>query len=106
MRWSRPGTDEVTVWKDMLECNYASPFDGIRGLDGADRTFDETVATMICMERTGYAYSERGQKVKVCERYKSNASCLPGAAIPLPEAGRRLNGGYCKKYPQSRACVP
>lgn len=26
--WVKPGADEVTVWKDMLECNYSDPFGG------------------------------------------------------------------------------
>lgn len=90
----------------MLECGYAAPFDGIRGIERAERTFDDTVATMICMERYGYSYSEGSRQIRVCERFKSNAACQPGATIPMPDRNRRLSSGYCKKYAQAKACAP
>lgn len=105
-RWSKPNADDLTIWKDMLECGYAAPFDDLAGIDGSGWDFDQTVASMICMERSGYSYQERGKRIEVCRRYRGNTSCQANAAIPLPDVSRRLSSGYCKKYPESRACVP
>jgi len=105
-RWSKPGADNVAIWRSMLECNYASPFDGVRGIEGGDRTFDQTVATMICMEGLGFSYSEGGRVLRVCQKYRQNISCQPGADVPEPSSARRMASGYCKKFPQARACSP
>jgi len=106
--WKKPGVDEVTIWKDMLDCNFAEPFGGGRGIEGGQRTFDQTVESMVCMERQGYSYLHEGRTRNVCSipGWNQSVSCGPGAVIPLPDSARRLNSGYCKKYPQSRACVP
>lgn len=107
--WLRPGSDDVTTWKHMLECNYPEPFRGGRGIEDGERTFDQVVASMICMERLGYSYLDEKRVIRVCESpagWRGSASCLPGAKIPVPDMNRRLNSGYCKRYPQSRACVP
>jgi len=26
--WRKPGTEEVVLWKNLLDCGYASPFSG------------------------------------------------------------------------------
>jgi hypothetical protein len=106
--WTRPGVSNVAIWKDMLECNYPEPFKSGHGFEGGQRTIDEFVGSMVCMERLGYAYREGGKVMRVCETpgWRGRPSCQPGADIPVPDVRRRLSSGYCKKYPASRACVP
>ncbi len=106
--WAKPGADEVSIWKRMLECNFAEPFGGGRGIQGGERTFDETAASMICMERSGYSYIHEGNIRQVCSisEWKQSGACGAGAAVPIPDVSRRLGSGYCRKYAQSRACVP
>lgn len=107
-RWLKPGVDEVTLWKDMLDCNYAEPFLGGGRIEGGARTFEQTAGSMICMERLGYAYKTGDRTRAVCREngWSTSEACISGKGIPTPDAQRRLSGGYCKKYPESRACVP
>lgn len=112
--WSKPGAGDVAIWKAMLECNYAEPFTGWgggprMGLPPEEaRTTDQIVASMVCMERSGYSYRDGNKVLQTCQdpTWKKSLSCQVGAVIPVPEASRRLSSAYCKKYPQSRACVP
>ncbi|WP_313345213.1 hypothetical protein [Stenotrophomonas sp.] len=106
--WVKPGVDDVTIWKDMLDCNYPEPFKSGHGYEGGERTIDQFVGSMICMEHLGYAYREGNKIMRVCETpgWRKRASCQPGANIPVPDTDRRLSSGYCKKYPASRACIP
>jgi hypothetical protein len=104
--WVKPGVDKVSIWKDMLECNYAEPFGGGRVIEGGRRTFDEVAASMICMEKIGYAYTSNGRVEKVCDVMRESRYCPNGFLVPPSDINARLNGGYCKKYPKSDACVP
>lgn len=109
-RWVRPGTEEVTIWKDLLECNYPQPFGGGAKIEGGRRTINEVVGSMICMETLGYSYIEERRVRRVCEipawKGPGAQACLAGKDVPIPNAERRLSGGYCRQYPKSRACVP
>lgn len=106
--WVKPGVDEVTIWKDLLECDYGHPFSGGAKIEGGGRTFEQTAASMICMERLGYGYNEGLRVGPVCRKngWKASAACLSGTGIPVPDVQRRLSSGYCKKYPKSPACIP
>lgn len=107
-RWVKPGADKITIWKDMLDCNYAEPLLGGRRIEGGDRTFEQVAGSMICMERLGYAYRTGSSTKEVCRQsgWKATEACISGKDIPTPDSQRRLSGGYCKKYPESRACIP
>lgn len=104
----KPGVDEVTIWKDMLECNLPSPSGNNRQFAGAERTFDESAGALICMERLGYGVKEEWRVRPVCKSsgWKVTQPCVTGVGIPVPNRERRLSSGYCKAYPKSRACEP
>lgn len=106
--WEKPGVDRVTIWKDMLDCNYPEPFNSGQGYEGGERTMDQWAASMVCMERLGYGYREERKITRVCQTsgWKSQPSCRPGADIPVPDTQRRLSSGYCKKLPNAAACTP
>lgn len=106
--WKKPSTEDVVLWKDMLDCGYDSPFSGARVKVDVPRTLSQVAGSMICMEQLGYTHSYGGRDIPICRisGWKSTDACLLGRDIPTPDPQRRLNGGYCKKYPESRACVP
>lgn len=106
--WTKPGADDVRTWKDLLECNYPSPFGGGARIEGGNRTLEEGAGSMICMERLGYSYKEGHRVQRVCDLsgVKGRQACISGAGVPTPDVQRRLSSGYCKKYPQSEACTP
>lgn len=105
--WRRADTDQATLWKDMLECGYATPYPTRRiGREGF--TIEKHVATLRCMESLGYGYTQDWRVVPVCEAtgLRSSSSCLPGADVPVPSARLRLEGRYCAAFPSSVACSP
>jgi len=106
--WKKPGTEDVVLWKDLLNCGYDSPFGGLRVKERVPRTLSQVAGSMICMERLGYTHSPRGRDTPICRisGWKSTDACLLGKDIPIPDPQRRLNGAYCKQYPKSRACIP
>lgn len=105
--WVKPGVGGLLLWKDMLECGYLEPYSSAR-VEREGHTFDKQVASMICVERLGYSYREGRRTKPVCSAYgwRDSRSCLPDAYIPAPEQQRRLNGPYCRKYPDAAACIP
>jgi len=114
--WKKPGADQVTLSKDLLNCGYRTPFSGTGIEVDASRTLSQSAGSMICMERLGYIYSPggrdkhspRGGAKPICSMsgWKSTDACRLGRDIPTPDPQRRLSGGYCKKYPAARACTP
>lgn len=105
--WSKPGASELDIWKAMLDCGYASPFAAVEKFPGGDRSDKQIVESMLCLERSGYTHYVERRPTPVCSEWRMKTlACEPDAAIPLPDLNKRLNSGYCKKYPQSRACVP
>lgn len=105
--WSRSGATELDVWKAMLDCGYASPFEAVADFPGGGRSDEQIVESMLCIERSGYSHYVERRNTPVCSQWRRmQPACQPGARIVTPDANRRLKSGYCKKYPQSRACVP
>lgn len=105
--WRRADTDRATLWKDMLECGYATPYP-TRKIGREGFTIEKHVATLRCMESLGYDYTQDWGVVPVCEAkgLRSSSSCLPGADVPVPSARLRLEGRYCAAFPSSVACSP
>lgn len=104
-RWSKPGVDQITEWKTMLECNFASPFAVAEEFSEGERTDEDVVRAIRCMEAQGFRNDYTFPYCGSAERLRLLA-CAPSANIPRPDIETRLNSGYCKKYPQSPACVP
>lgn len=104
--WNRAGTDKDTLWKDMLECGYASPISGVRVEPDPQRTLSHVAGSMICMERLGYTRALRGKAQPTCHSsgWKATEACVSGKDVPTPDPARRLSSPYCKKYPQATAC--
>jgi len=91
----------------MLDCGYASPFKPVETFPGGSRTDEQIAQSMLCVERSGYSHYLDGNLTPVCTGWKAKAAaCQPGSVVVTPDPTVRLNSGYCKKYPQSRACVP
>jgi len=105
--WIKQGASELDVWKAMLGCGFASPFRVMEAYPGGERSDEQIAASMRCMEGIGYRQYEQGRPSLVCDGWRSRLmACTSDAAVRKPDVDVRLNSGYCKKYPQSRACVP
>ena len=106
--WEKKSVDKVVIWRDLLECNYPTPFSGGHRLEGGERTIEEKAAAMICMERLGYRFKSDFTLRSVCRTsgWRKTQACTLGVGIPTPDPQRRLNSGFCKAYPQSAACAP
>jgi len=105
--WSKAGHDKISTWKVMLECNYASPFsEADSSIPEGGRTNNETALMLKCMEGQGFNQYPENPSTSFCRTFNEVPACRPGAVIPGPDVGVRLNSGYCKKYPRSEACVP
>lgn len=104
-RWSKPGVDQITKWKAMLECNFASPFAVAEEFPGGQRTDEEVVLAMKCMEAQGfrhdYTFSPCGSEGRL-----RLSACSPITNARKHRAEIRLSSGYCNRYPRARACAP
>lgn len=105
--WTKPGASELDVWKIMLECGYASPFAATGEFPGGYRSDEQIVEAMLCIERSGYRHHVERRATPVCSGWRARTSaCQIGATVARPDPSIRLSSGYCKRYPQSRACLP
>lgn len=105
--WIKPGASELDVWKAMLDCGFASPFRVVERYPGGDRSDEQIAESMRCIEGAGYRQFERGRPALACDGWRKELlACQPGSAVRKPDVNVRLNSGYCKKYPQARACIP
>lgn len=105
--WTRSNTAEKTIWTDLMECGYSHPLTRMPNNNG--KILNDTVGSMICMEKLGYTYREARRGKSVCDlkawKRLGEAACLRGEGVPTPSSERRLNSDYCKKYTKSSICV-
>lgn len=107
--WTRPNTVEKTIWVDLMECGYSHPLTRMPNAN-ANKTLNDLVGSMMCMEKLGYSYIQARRGKSVCDmkawKRVGEAACLRGEGVPTPDPQRRLNSSYCKKFTKSSICVP
>jgi len=98
-------TDEIEVFKALLECGFESPF--------GDSTNDMNKVALLdrCMIKAGFidkVYLDYTGGKTWCEKHPNLPACnLPLSQIPDRNVSMRLNSKWCTKlYPQADACKP
>jgi len=104
--WNRPNTAEKTIWVDLMECGYSHPF---TRMPHDNKTLNDLVGSMMCMEGLGYSYVDARRGKSVCDmkawKRTGEAACQRGEGVPTPDPQRRLDSSYCKKFTKSSICV-
>ncbi|MBB3832663.1 hypothetical protein FHR55_000829 [Xanthomonas arboricola] len=105
--WKKAGSNDLDVWKTMLECGYASPFRPREKFADGYRTEEQVTDSMLCIQKMGYVKYVNGKVSLVCDGFRGALlPCKYGFKVREPGVETRINSGYCKRYPKSIACSP
>ncbi|MDV2450635.1 hypothetical protein [Xanthomonas hortorum] len=103
--WKKAGSNNLAVWKVMLECGYASPFRPREKFADGYRTEEQVTESMLCIQNMGYVKYVNGKVSLVCDGFRRGLlPCEYGFKVREPSVEVRINSGYCRKYPKSIAC--